>query len=149
VQPAERPTCCERPELRALAPSGWSRFWTLLRRALLLRCPLCGGRGIFTHPWSLKRCCPTCGYDFDPEEGYFLGAYAINLVVAEVIGLGAVLVILLRSDLSLLWQQIIAVTAAILLPILFYPFSRTLWMALDLTTGGDKDKEQVRTDHLR
>ncbi len=59
-----------------------------------------------------------------------------------------ILVFLLRSDLSLTWQQVIAVGAAILLPVVFYPWSRTFWMALDLSTAGDKDREQVRSDRL-
>ncbi len=96
----------------------------------------------------MHECCPRCGYRFIQEEGYFLGGYALNLVIAEVLGLGVILVFLLRSDLSVLWQQIIAVTAAVLLPVVFYPFSRTLWMALDLSTG-DKDPEQVRIDRMK
>ncbi|MBX3071246.1 MAG: DUF983 domain-containing protein [Thermomicrobiales bacterium] len=139
--------CVEQQELRDLPARGWSRAAMLFKRALLLRCPQCGGRGVFAHPWSMRDCCPICGYIFASEDGYFLGAYAINLVVAEVIGLGAVLVFLFRSDLSLVWQQVIAITAAILLPVLFYPWSRTFWMAIDLSTAGDKDIEQIQA-HL-
>jgi uncharacterized protein (DUF983 family) len=114
-----------------------------------LRCPECGSRGIFTHPWNLLKCCPRCGYQFTREDGYFLGAYGLNLVVAELIGVGAVLVILFQSDLSVLWQQVIAVSAAILLPVLFYPFSRTLWMAIDLMTRGDLLEEHVGPGGMR
>ncbi len=141
-------TCQPHPELRDLPARGWSRAGRLFKRALFWRCPQCGSRGIFAHPWSIRDCCPACGYTFTSEEGYFLGAYALNLLVAEVFGLGAVIVFLLRSDLSVMWQQIIAVTAAILLPILFYPWSRTLWMAIDLSTAGDKDHEQIRSDRI-
>ncbi|MGD9713639.1 MAG: DUF983 domain-containing protein [Thermomicrobiales bacterium] len=121
---------------------------TLAKRALLLRCLLCGSRRIFTHPWSIRECCPKCGYQFNREDGYFLGAYALNLVVAEIFGLGAVVVFLLRSDLSIMWQQIIAVTAAILFPLLFYPFSRTFWMVIDLMSTGDSTDEYVRGGDL-
>ncbi len=140
--------CEGHSELRDLPARGWSRAGRLCKRALLLRCPQCGSRGIFAHPWSIRDCCPSCGYAFTSEEGYFLGAYAINLIVAEVLGLGVILVFLLRSDLSLTWQHVIAVGAAILLPVVFYPWSRTFWMALDLSTAGDKDREQVRSDRL-
>ncbi len=140
--------CLPHPEVRTLPARGWSRFWALLSRALRLRCPLCGTRGIFVHPWSIRECCPGCGYLFNREDGYFLGAYGLNLVVAEVIGLGAVLVILLQSDLSILWQQIIAASAAILFPVLFYPFSRTLWMVADLMISGESTDEYVRGGDL-
>jgi uncharacterized protein (DUF983 family) len=141
--------CTPQPELWDLPKGGWARFGVLLRRALLLRCPECGSRGIFAHPWNLRDCCPRCGYPFTREEGYFLGAYGLNLVVSEIIGLGAVLVILFRSDLSELWQQVIAVTAAILLPVLFYPFSRTLWMAVDLMTRGEELEEHAGPGGVR
>ena len=140
--------CEAHSDFRDLPASGWSRAGRLFKRALLLQCPQCGSRGIFVHPWSIHDCCPTCGYKFTNEEGYFLGAYALNLLVAEIIGLGAVLVFLLRSDLSLLWQEILAITAAVLLPVIFYPWSRTLWMAFDLSTSGDKDHERVKPEHM-
>jgi len=141
--------CHQQPSLRNLPAKGWSRFWRLLERAMLLRCPLCGARRIFSHPWAIKDCCPACGYRFNREDGYFLGAYGLNLVVSEVIGLGAVLVFLLRSDLSLIWQQTIAVAAAILLPVLFYPFSRTLWMVFDLIVRGESSDDYIRGGDLR
>ncbi|CAN5772656.1 hypothetical protein BH23CHL5_BH23CHL5_14470 [soil metagenome] len=70
--------------------------------------------------------------------------YLINLVVAEVISMGAFLVLLLRSDLSVGWEQVIAVSAAILLPVLFYRFSRTLWMAFDHITRRDMNEVHIR-----
>lgn len=126
------PNCTAKPEMRDLPRSGGARLTRLLSRAVRLRCPLCGATKIFTSPFSLRRCCPRCGYSFEREEGYFLGAYALNLVVAEVLGLGVIVRLLLRSDLSVTAQEAIAIPAAIILPIVFFPFSRTSWMALDL-----------------
>lgn len=111
----------------------------LLSRAIRLRCPQCGSKGIFQHPWSIVECCPRCGYTFAREDGYFLGAYAINLIVAEVIGLGAVLIFLFSRDYSLLTTEVIAIGAALLLPIIFYPFSRTFWMMLDLMVASKSE----------
>jgi uncharacterized protein (DUF983 family) len=120
------------PSRRNLPPKGWPRLRTLVSRAIKRRCPNCGGKGNFANWFSLKDTCPTCGAVFVREEGYFLGAYAINLIVAEFIGLGLVLVILFNVDLSLWEQEVIAVGAAVALPVFFFPFARTLWMALDL-----------------
>ncbi len=111
---------------------GGARFRAVFGRALRRRCPYCGGAGIFSGYLSLRDRCPTCGVAFEREEGYFLGAYAINLIVAEILGVGAVIALLLWSDLSTVAMQIIAVVFVIGLPLFFFPYSRSLWMAIDL-----------------
>ena len=118
-----------------LPPSGAARRRALLGRALARRCPYCGGSGIFKGWFGLRDRCPTCGVSFDREEGYFLGAYAVNLIVAETIALVIALALLFGTELrraDLLWQEAIAVGLAVAMPLLFFPFSRTLWIALDL-----------------
>jgi uncharacterized protein (DUF983 family) len=129
--------CDPKPEVRDLPPSGSARTGKLLKRGLLLQCPYCGQGGIIKYPFWITQCCPRCGYRFAPESGYFLGGYAINLVGVEVLGLIVVVIILLRSNLSLLEQEVLGIGAAVLLPIIFFPWSRTIWMALDLTLQGD------------
>ncbi|MCA9859818.1 MAG: hypothetical protein KC438_08855 [Thermomicrobiales bacterium] len=116
----------------------------LIKRGLLLKCPYCGQGGIIRFPFWIKACCPRCGYQFEAESGYFVGGYAFNLVGSEVIGLAIVVIILLRSNLSLFQQEVIGVGAAILMPILFFPWSRTLWMAFDLILQGDQHLERER-----
>lgn len=108
------------------------RLGVLLRRALLLRCPYCGEARAFAGWWTVRERCPNCNVTFEREEGYFLGAYAINLIVAELLGVGAVIALLVWSDLSTVAMQIIAVAFVIGLPLFFFPYSRSLWMALDL-----------------
>lgn len=137
-------TCHPVPAVRDLPPGGRARWQTLLIRGLLLRCPYCGSGGIVRPPFWIHTCCPRCGYRFAPEDGYFLGGYAINLVVVEIIAVAAIVIVLLRSNLSLLEQEVIGIGAAILLPILFFPWSRTLWMALDLTVQGDAYLQRER-----
>lgn len=118
-----------------LPAAGAAHRRALLGRALARRCPYCGGGGIFKGWFALKDACPTCGVSFDREEGYFLGAYAVNLIVAETIALVVALALLFGTGLrraDLLWQEAIAIGLAVALPLLFFPFSRTLWIALDL-----------------
>ncbi|MBW3632523.1 MAG: hypothetical protein KY456_05805, partial [Chloroflexi bacterium] len=72
---------------------------------------------------------------FEREEGYFLGGYALNLVVAEFVGLGLAILLLFKTDLrelDLIWQEVIAVALAVAFPLILFPFSRTVWIALDL-----------------
>ena len=73
---------------RGLPPRGGRRLLALVGRALRRRCPYCGGGGIFRGWFSLRERCPTCGVAFEREDGYFLGAYAVNLIVAEFVGIG-------------------------------------------------------------
>ena len=59
---------------------------TRVGRALLLRCPRCGARGIWRSWFSMRHACPTCGQVFERGESsdFWIGAYLINLVVAEL-----------------------------------------------------------------
>jgi Protein of unknown function (DUF983) len=78
--------------------------------------------------------CPECGYGFEREEGYWVGAIIINTAVTEALfGLLFVLVILLTLP-DIRWGPLLAVALVTngLFPWLFYPFSKTLWMAVDL-----------------
>ncbi len=108
------------------------RFVMLVGRALRRCCPYCGVRGIFSTWWTLRSECPSCGVRFEREEGYFLGAYALNLIFAEFLGLGAVVALMVLTDLALLPLEIIGVALMVGLPVFLYPYARTLWMALDL-----------------
>ena len=106
----------------------------MLGRAILLRCPRCGGGKILRNWFNLKEHCPTCAQRFDRGESsdYWLGGYTINLVVAEGASLAAALLCLAWRwpDATLaLW---VGVTMAVLAPVGFFPFSRTLWLAVDL-----------------
>jgi uncharacterized protein (DUF983 family) len=124
-----------------------------LGRALTRRCPYCGGGGIYKGYLELRDSCPTCGVQFEREEGYFLGAYALNLVVSEILALGLAMFLIFRtgfSEADLTWQLAVAVALTIAFPLLFFPYSRTLWIAMDLTfhpPGPAKDRE-LRRHHL-
>src|SRR3954467_14234394 len=109
---------------------------TLLTRALRLRCPRCGGRGIWQSWFRMKHACPTCGQVFERGEShdFFIGAYLINLVVAEsaAVVVAAVMWIALGSRVSfnVLWGA--SMVLAVVMPVIFYPFSRALWLAFGL-----------------
>jgi len=81
--------------------------------------------------------CPGCGHRFEREEGFFLGAYVINLVVAQglVILLAVVPCIALLAqnpDTDILPFLFGGLLGAVLGPVFFYPFSKTVWTAFDL-----------------
>lgn len=118
--------------LNTLPPRGMPRFLTLAKRALLRRCPLCGGKHIFKNYLSIKDSCPTCKYVFARESGYFLGSYPLNLVTAELIPVLAMVGLLVWTDVSWIWLEVILIPLAIAMPLLFFPFAMCIWMAIDL-----------------
>lgn len=82
-------------------------------------------------------CCGRCGYRFDREEGFFLGAFVINfgVTIAGVAVVMGVLIAVLAgsgSNRSIALTAVAAVAVAVLVPIAFYPFSKTLWSGIDL-----------------
>lgn len=122
-----------RPELIDLPASASSRFLRAARRGLLRRCPYCGGGNIFEGWFTLKAQCPTCGVTYAYEDGYFLGSYPVNLVATELLAAAIVISMIVWSSLSVLEMQIIAVTLAVGMPLLGYPFALLIWVALDVT----------------
>jgi uncharacterized protein (DUF983 family) len=137
-----------RTDLWTLPDANGPRFRALVARGLRLRCPYCGKARLFRRWFYMAETCPHCQTRFVREDGYFLGAYAINLVVAEFLGLGAVLIVLFQMNLSLITTEVIAVSTAIGLPVLFFPWSRTLWMALDLFFDRELTRKVVRAGDI-
>ena len=109
-------------------------FKTLLFRGLTRRCPICGGRKIFSGWYTIKDACPTCGYRFERESGYWVGAIIVNTAFTFALFalVFAVAIFATIPDVEWVPLLIVAATTNVVFPILFYPFSKTLWMALDI-----------------
>lgn len=107
----------------------------LVGRALRLRCPNCGSPGIF-HSWlRMAPNCPRCGLHLERgEHGYIVGAYMFNIIAAELL-FGAIFVgVLVTTWPSPPWTllQYGGALLMVVMPFLFYPFSKTLFLAFDL-----------------
>ena len=144
----------ERRDLWILPATSGGRFRFGLTCALTRRCPYCGHGNIFQNYWVLKDRCPTCGVAFEREDGYFLGAYALNLVVAEFLGLGLALILIFLTglrDAEFMVQWFVIVALAILFPVLLFPYARGAWMALDLALHPpfNADERQLRGNLTR
>jgi uncharacterized protein (DUF983 family) len=118
------------------APEPKPGFLRVSARALTLRCPRCGTRGIFRSWFRLKPECPTCGLVLErgESEDHWFGAVAVNLVAAELLGIGGIVVWIMAKWPNVPWTaiQYAGPLIMIALPVLFYPFSRALWLAWDL-----------------
>lgn len=107
----------------------------MLGRAVRRRCPLCGAAGLFNGWVSPRDSCPRCQLKLDRGEGdFFLGAYVLNFIAAELLLVGFLLLAVLLTWPDVPWDLLLWVGAPLMVlgPIVFYPFSRTLWLALDL-----------------
>ncbi len=107
----------------------------LIARALLLRCPNCGGRGIFASFFALKPQCPTCGLRIERgESDYFVGAYLFNLIAVELILFFCVCGFVFVTWPDVPWDLLTYVSGGLMLAgcLLCYPFAKTTWLAVDL-----------------
>jgi uncharacterized protein (DUF983 family) len=109
----------------------------MLGRGMTKRCSLCGSGRVFIGWFRMRERCPGCGWRFEREEGFFLGAYVINLAIAQglVIVLAVVPCIVLLAnnpDASIVPILAAGLVGAVVAPVVFYPFSKTIWAAFDL-----------------
>jgi len=106
----------------------------LLGRALARHCPQCGSRGVFANWFKLNERCPHCGLASDRVAGHFVGAVGFNTIFS----FGMLLIVLLLGT----WAMyphinvpvllLVCFATAVAMPILFWPFSQSLWQAFDL-----------------
>ena len=106
----------------------------MLRRGLVRRCANCGSGGLFNGWFSMKVRCPRCGYRFERQEGLAVGAMGINIIVTEgLFGIFLVTALFLTvPDVPVLPLLVVALTMNLVIPIVFYPFSKTIWAAVEL-----------------
>jgi uncharacterized protein (DUF983 family) len=105
-----------------------------MARGFARRCPRCGQGKLFTRWLTMPERCPGCGLAFERGDGFWLGAMAVNLGVTEAIfGLFVV------GGILLTWPGVpwVALTVGGVLlnavvPVVFYPFSKTIVLAFDL-----------------
>lgn len=112
-----------------------------IARALALHCPECGSGRLFRRWLFLQPRCPQCALRTDRgRPDHFVGAYLVNLIIAEVFFATGFAVWLLAVWPNVPWDRIevVAVLAMLASPLLTYPFTRTLWLAADLIFDAPK-----------
>ncbi len=107
---------------------------TRLRRALRRRCPRCG-TGAFDTFFGIKEHCITCGLKFEREPGYWVGAIIINtgVVFGTFVAVFGGMTLATWPDVPWATVLIVAIVANGLIPVAFYPISKTLWLAMEMS----------------
>jgi uncharacterized protein (DUF983 family) len=116
-------------------------------RALARRCPRCGGRGIFRGYLRLRERCPSCGYEFAAEEGFFLGVWVLNFAVSEGLLFLTLLAYIFAmaatgGDVPLVPVFLVGGCVAVLAPLVFYPFAASTWAAIELIMNGARARRR-------
>jgi uncharacterized protein (DUF983 family) len=105
----------------------------MLTRGATRRCARCGSGKLFRHWFQMVPDCPRCGLHFEREQGYFAGALAINIILVG--GLFAIIfaiaIILTAPDIPVVPLLAVLVPVMVIAPMVAYPFSKTLWVAID------------------
>lgn len=107
---------------------------TMLVRGLVRRCPRCGGGRLFTTWLTMKPHCPRCGMRFEREEGFFLGAFVVNfgVMLITMAAFIAISVAVTLPDPDPVKLALGGIAVGVIVPVFFYPMSRTFWSAIDL-----------------
>jgi hypothetical protein len=84
----------------------------------------------------MREVCPGCHLRLDRgEHDYFLGSYVVNFVAAELLICAGALAGILYTWPDVPWTGLKwgLMAAVIVAPVVFYPFAKTIWLAIDLT----------------
>ena len=126
------------------------RWGLILRRGFLKRCARCGSGHLFEGWFRLKERCPRCGMRFEREPGAFTGVYLLNFGVALFL-LWAVMMVYIAQlaladggDVNALPIVIAGVAVAVVFPVAFYPYAKTIWIAIHL--GAEELSPEERAD---
>jgi hypothetical protein len=78
--------------------------------------------------------CPPCGHRYERESGYWVMAIVVNTAVMEILFAVMFLAIVVATMPGVDWKLLLIALVATngVFPIFFYPFSKTLWVAIDL-----------------
>jgi uncharacterized protein (DUF983 family) len=117
-----------------------------LGRALRFRCPHCGNGWVLSHFGKVRERCAACGFRFErTDESYFSGAMFFGLLMGEGLFAVSLLIIVVASWPNVPWDALTfgaPIGMLLLLPILL-PFSKVVWLAIDVLVRPVQPQEQT------
>ena len=115
------------------------------------RCARCGGGRLFRRYFTMVDDCPRCGLHFEREPGYWAGALAINIGIAGAVFVAVFVTALVLTvpDVPVAPLLAVLIPLMILTPILAYPFSKTLWVAVDRALLQHLDPNERLDEQMR
>jgi uncharacterized protein (DUF983 family) len=117
-------------------PAKRPKVAVLFGRALLLRCAWCGRRRGIIRGWFRRHeRCQQCGMSVQRGDvGFELGAATVNVMLTfgALIAAAAVSIIMTYPDVETARLLLGLGVVAVILPIVLYPFTYTIWFAMEL-----------------
>jgi uncharacterized protein (DUF983 family) len=117
----------------------------MLRRGLIRRCALCGGKGAWYTGWYKKQDrCKSCGFKWERNQvGNSLGAMTMSVIITfflilMTIGIGSILT---YPDISVVPIILVSVGIVAVVPGFLYPICYTFWFGVDLFMNAPSDEE--------
>jgi uncharacterized protein (DUF983 family) len=101
------------------------------RRAIALRCPRCGETPLFQGWFRMRPACGLCGLQFERAQGYFVGAIYVNYAATTVIALAGFFLLWPRTDWPMAAHVSLWGAFAVVFPLWFFRYSRSLWLAVE------------------
>jgi len=100
-------------------------------RSINLRCPACGEGRLYRSLFKMNDQCPFCDFVYNREQGYFVGAIYVNVIVTESLIFFTYLasLLILPASSGTIFTALFAM--AVTIPVLFYRHARSLWLGLD------------------
>jgi Protein of unknown function (DUF983) len=109
-----------------------SRFYLLVMRAIRLRCPFCGTGKLFRTYFHMYEKCAHCQASFEREPGFFLGSIYFNYgLTALVVAVAYPVLLFSRAVKNEVLLQAGTMAFAILFPIWYFRYARSLWLGFD------------------
>jgi len=90
----------------------------------------------------------TCGIQWHREHGFELGPIALNVVFTffSLAVIMTVAFVATSPDWPMLELMLLCIGAAIVLPMVYHPFTYTLWLAFDLAVHQPDERELAEAD---
>ena len=79
--------------------------------------------------------CPVCHLVYEREEGFYTGAWAINLIISELLVAAFIVLVAIwaatHPGTPLIPLVIVGALFSVLLPFLFFHHSRSVWISIN------------------
>jgi hypothetical protein len=93
--------------------------------------------------------CGHCALVFEREQGYFVGAIYINYAATTLIAIAGFFALDHLASLSLAQQLVVWGIFAVLFPLFFFRYSRSLWLSVDYVFNPAETIAGKNLVHLR
>lgn len=117
----------------------------MLRRGIIRRCALCGGKGAWYTGWYQKQDrCKTCGFKWGRNQvGNSLGAMTMSVIVTFMLILLTIAIgsIATYPEIAVVPIILVSIGIVAVVPGGLYPVFYTFWFGVDLLMNPPSDEE--------